>query len=95
MEPLTATAQAITTTEAVVAAGGFGARVKAMESVSVCVCVCICVSVCLCYVVCVHLMNSRADTYVPSKDGVTTHIRTFLILEPVQDHRYEIMTLQH
>ena len=67
----------------------------------VCVCVCVSVSVCLCvyvvlcYVVFVHLMSSRADTYVPSKDGVTTHIRTFLILEPVQDHRYEIMTLQH
>ena len=82
MEPLTATAQAITTTEAAVAAaGGFGARVKAMESVSVCVsvclsvclfislsvclsvCLCVSVSVCLCvYVVCVHLMSSRADT---------------------------------
>ena len=45
MEPLTATTQAITTTEAAVAAaGGFGARVKAMESVSVC-CVVLC---CLC-----------------------------------------------
>ena len=36
MEPMAATAQAITATEAVVAAaGGFGARVKAMENVSI------------------------------------------------------------